>query len=774
MRYIFALSLVILMGVDASAQRLDLQSISTVRRHQIERNSVAGRNMLRSVGHSTEFTQSSQMAFITLADGFTTADLESAGVEVLSYRGNIAIVKVNIDDASRISTLDCVKAMSLQRNVDVKLDMARAEQQMDAIHFNTPDLGLSRTYSGRYVVAGIVDQGVDPHHINFRLNDGSPRISYLAWLRANAAGTAMAEDHYNYTNLDKFITDDAGAYHGTHTLGIMAGSYTGPVTVAKPWADPSIPEATEYLTESNRYYGIAPEADIAVSCGEMTDVFIAYGMEYLLGYAEYAQLPMVMNLSLGSNTGPHDPNSQMAQFMDIIGKECIVCIAAGNEGDLKIALNKRFTENDTTIKTMIYPYAYRQEESVPDSRTIRYGSVEIWSEDATPFEIKAVIYNKDRNYKAAYNMPIAGDNIGTYYVSSADYQGSEYDVVGHPTFVKAFEGQVGVGAKLDEQTGRFYGMIDYYVIDNPTENANGKYVLGFEIIGQDGKRVDCYCDGMTTYMDNYGVDGFDDGSTNGSISDMAVANNLIVVGSYNTRSEWPCLSGSKQWYSGEGFEVGKVSGFSSYGTLADGRNLPTVCAPGSAIVSSISWPYAQQVDEQILTIQCSAVADEETRMNYWKQEVGTSMATPFVAGSIALWLEANPNLTVDDVKQIIATTSTVDEDVLAGDPVRWGAGKFNALAGLKEAIRMAEAGVDNVVNDGYNDRLLINVTGNNIYTVFVGQAERLDVTVAAINGAEVYRQSTNSDEMTVDLNGLAPGVYIISANGCHSAKVLIK
>ncbi len=743
-----------------------------MRRHHIENNSNVGNKVRRSIDKQA-LTRSTQMAFITLADGYTSADLEAEGVEVVSCRENIAIVNVNIDDAVRISNLDCVKAMSLQRKMDVEMDMARAEQQLDAIHFNTPDLGLGQTYSGKGVITGIVDQGVDPHHINFRFNDGSTRVSYLAWLRINAAGTGIAENHYNYTNLDKFVTDDSYAYHGTHTLGIMSGSYTGAVTVAEQSENPGILGPAEYITKDNPYYGVAPEADIAVACGEMTDVFIAYGMEYLLGYADYMQLPMVMNLSLGSTTGPHDANSQMAQFMNILGKECIICIAAGNEGDLKIALNKRFTEDDKMVKTMIHPYAFQYDENEPNSFTGRSGSVEIYSEDATPFEIKAVIYNKKRNYRAVYNMPTAGDNIGTYYVSSADYQVSEEDVVGHPTFTKAFEGYVGVGCKIDESTGRFYGMVDYYIFNNLETNADDTYVLGFEIVGEEGKRIDCYCDGTTTEMEDYDVEGFDDGSSNGSISDLAVAPNLVVVGSYNTRSEWPCLSGGKQWYDGEGFRTGAISGFSSYGTLADGRNLPTVCAPGAAVISSISWPYAKQVSEDILTIQCTAVAKEESRSNYWKQEVGTSMATPFVAGSIALWLEANPNLTIDDVKQIIATTSTVDDEVSAGDPVRWGAGKFNALEGLKEAIRMAEAGIDDISVNDNNRRLLITQTGDNTYNVFLGQSEFIDLEIFALDGTKVYQQSSNSDEISIDLSSLTPGVYIISANGLHSAKVFV-
>ena len=170
------------------------------------------------------------------------------------------------------------------------------------------------------------------------------------------------------------------------------------------------------------------------------------------------------------------------------GTKGIICISAGNEGDLKIALKKTFAEGDTLVKTMIYPYGYQYDPSKPESFTARQGSIAIYSDDDTPFELQAVIYNKKRGYRVAKRMPVIGDNIGTYYCSSKDYRMDETDVVGDATFCKAFDGFVGVGRLVDTETGRYYGMVDYSVVNNKETNLDDDYVAGFEVIGKPDTR----------------------------------------------------------------------------------------------------------------------------------------------------------------------------------------------------------------------------------------------------------------------------------------------
>lgn len=790
------------LALAANAQTLDLNSLSQIRQRnvpafatdkkaQLILNAIPGEISapalsetdarkaplrLRQANADNIVKPATTLAFVRIAPGHDTSELEEAGIIIKSVYGDLAIAEVSYDKALEISSLPSVSAMSLQKRVTPAMDLARQENSVDLIHQGSQEIGISHPYTGKGVVCGIVDQGIDPHHINFRYVGGEARISYLSHLRYDKSGQ-MAETHYNYENIKDFTTDDAGAFHGTHTLGIMAGSYNGPVTVAKPWANPEVKEPAQYITENCKYYGVAPAADLAVSCGTLADGFIAYGMDYILGYAEYSKQPIVYNLSLGSTAGPRDPRSMMVQFLDTIGKRSIICISAGNEGDLKLCIKKKLAQNDTAIKTMIFPYNFNYNPEVEGSFTARYGSVSIYSNDSTPFKLKAVIYNKKRGYRQALPMPVVGNNIGTYYCSSADYKMDDSDIIGDPTFCKAFNGYVGVGGKIDEQTGRYYGMVDFYVLNNTETNLNDDYVLGFEVEGVPGQTIECYNDGATTWLDDYDVEGFTDGSTDGTISDMAVGHNVITVGSYNTRNKWLCLDGGYSRYDGDGFIVGGISGFSSYGTLSDGRELPLVCAPGSAIISSVSWPYAKNVLEQkgedYLNLMCSAKLDEEGRTNYWKQEVGTSMSTPFVAGSIALWLEANPHLTVDQVKEIIAKTAIRDEQVNSTrEQTRWGAGKFNTLAGLKEAIRMS--GIQGITTDHHNDRLIMTHLGGRLYTVFVGTSDKLTTNVYSTDGKLVYSSKTEGDEATIDLSSLSAGIYIVNVNGQHSQRIALK
>lgn len=100
--------------------------------------------------------------------------------------------------------------------------------------------------------------------------------------------------------------------------------------------------------------------------------------------------------------------------------------------------------------------------------------------------------------------------------------------------------------------------------------------------------------------------------------------------------------------------------FSSRGPTADGRIKPDIASPGYNITAA-----------------------EANTGNGYIAHSGTSMATPFTAGTVALILDANPNLTTDQVFQII--TSTARDFGPKGKDIDYGAGHLNGYAAIKAA-----------------------------------------------------------------------------------------
>ncbi|MGJ9457658.1 S8 family serine peptidase [Oceanobacillus sp. CF4.6] len=98
-----------------------------------------------------------------------------------------------------------------------------------------------------------------------------------------------------------------------------------------------------------------------------------------------------------------------------------------------------------------------------------------------------------------------------------------------------------------------------------------------------------------------------------------------------------------------------IADYSSRGPTIDSLIKPDIYAPGTNIISLLAPGSA--IESQIPEL----IIDE----NYI-QLSGTSMATPICAGIIALMLEANPNLSPNDIKSILKATSHPTLDDLWG------------------------------------------------------------------------------------------------------------
>ena len=67
-----------------------------------------------------------------------------------------------------------------------------------------------------------------------------------------------------------------------------------------------------------------------------------------------------------------------------------------------------------------------------------------------------------------------------------------------------------------------------------------------------------------------------------------------------------------------------------------------VCAPGASIISSVNTYAVENTDLGYTDMALQGKLEKGGKKYYWHQSLGTSMATPVVAGAIALWLEAKP------------------------------------------------------------------------------------------------------------------------------------
>ena len=84
--------------------------------------------------------------------------------------------------------------MELPRRLFQKMDVVRAEIGVDKIH---KGIELPQAYTGKGVVTGIVDGGIDPNHINFLKPDGSTRFGYISKIIA-APNEKKGYHYYNY------------------------------------------------------------------------------------------------------------------------------------------------------------------------------------------------------------------------------------------------------------------------------------------------------------------------------------------------------------------------------------------------------------------------------------------------------------------------------------------------------------------------------------------------------------------------------------------------
>jgi serine protease AprX len=163
---------------------------------------------------------------------------------------------------------------------------------------------------------------------------------------------------------------------------------------------------------------------------------------------------------------------------------------------------------------------------------------------------------------------------------------------------------------------------------------------------------------------------------------------------------------------GAGDRYGRLADFSSRGLKGDkgtftagGRtwmyeNRPTIVGPGVDVVSTrVIAPVSS------LSADMDAEVLDPAHIPFYTHMSGTSMATPHVAGIVALMLDANPALTADQVKNILQQTAT---NIPGLEPWEVGTGYVNAYAAVDHIFRVTSFGSTLNMTRKFNSNINVN------------------------------------------------------------------
>lgn len=657
-------------------------------------------------------------AFVRTADSQSLADY---GCRELLRRGSIAIADIPLQQLARLSADPRVLRIEASQGMHCTLDST-------AMHVNATaayqGVGLPQCFKGEGVVVGVMDIGFDLTHPSFRTADLSDLRIGALWdmLSTDTIGSRyyVGRDYEGTEQLLALQTtrDGHAMTHGTHVAGIAAGNGF-----------------------TSDYCGLAPESDLCLVANAVSDnsSFIAeedlykytfatdaLGFKYIFDYADRLGRPCVINLSQGSHQDFYGYDQLYYEMLDsLVGPGHIIVASAGNEAWRKTWFEKpkgqpsAGTLIDCGSKTMLFtlkgdaPFALRLRS---------YGGHT--GEFVLPTD--SVLSRPDSLYAAlAEGLGVALQVEVEAYPSSYDPLETCYDV------------------KLTgEKAIRQLGELSLELV------GEGAHVEFFRMSGDIKPHA-------TNPLLGYG-------EATHSILSPSSAPRVICVGATTYREQIINMEGkaTSYWMGRDGKRVE----FSSMGPTFDGRTKPDVVAPGNNVVSSYNSFYTEANAERYDKVYDVGSFDFDGRTYYWTSESGTSMSAPVVAGAIALWLQAKPDLTPEEVLHVLSQTCTHPDATLAYPNNEYGYGQIDVYRGL--LLLTGLSGIKDVSQQ--HTRATVTLSGNCL-TVSLPQTELRPVLLRlyAADGRQVFscRLPSGQTAHAVSLPTLSRGIYAVELTG---------
>lgn len=630
-------------------------------------------------------------------------EVSKIGGKVKLSTGNIVQVNVpagKIVDFSKNDFVDFIE-YSLSKGT-VLNDTMVIHNNVVPIH--NGEMPLHQPYTGKGVILGFIDTGIDIYHPDFQDTLGNTRI-LAVWDQYNADdgssgyGYGQVWDSSAINNNNCTHVDHNGVNHGTHVAGIAAGNGLG----------------------VNNYRGVAPESNLVVVASNqgvsnwLSTVVDA--VNFIYDVADSYNMPCVINVSMGDYFGSHDGEDAASLLIDSIvnykeGRAFVA--AAGNAGAYQFHLEHQIT-SDTTFTWFKYNA----------SSALGYGSVfyELWAD--------TVDFN-NVEFAVGANLP-----SGTYQERGTTPYHNIKNILGLQTDT------------IRNDSNQILGIVDFY-----SELQDNKYLMQIHMQEPDSNhllfslkttgagRMDVWTmsalgtsnmvisplpsSTVLPQIVNYVLPDFD----KTMVSSFQNVASLLTVANFVNRASYLDVDTILRF---TGKTPGEKAVSSSWGPTRRGTLKPDIGATGDYVIGPVS--------ASCIAANMVAPANRQKIAlgGMHRYNGGTSMASPVVAGVAALYFEKCNTSTMAEVKNAITSTASSDGFTGAVPNNGFGYGKVDAFAALNTSNFTLSLGADLDVCEG--DSVQVNA---GVYSSYLWSTNDTTLSIYVDSTTTVFTEVTNT------------------------------
>lgn len=534
-------------------------------------------------------------------------------------------------------------------------DSMRVKARVNEVHQGLAP--LPEGYDGEGVILGFIDSGMDWQHPDFLDENGNTRV--LKYWDQTLPVNGQTPQPYGYGQVWDSTQINAGLMtsvdqpqwfgHGSTVTGTAAGNGLA----------------------NGRHKGVAPKADMIIVSARFSGNFrasVADAVKYIFDEAEALGRPVVINASLGTYLGSHDGLDASALFIDELIQEQggrVLVAAAGNSNSFAPYHLRTEVGADTTFtwfrrnasSALGYPAVFFEVwADLDDFQNVRYA---VGADRANPYRYRGATPFHDISENLGMLIrdtlwSVSGNRIGIVEYFAAQ-RGEQVLLQVHmpepDSTTYRFRFMTTGSGRFDVWSSAQFGISNMQT--NLPTPEDFPPIVNYVLPDNDQHIVDSWA--CSPHV-------------------LTVANYYNEVTYVNSLGDTVTVPGTE----------GDIATTSSKGPARTGLTKPDIAATGDITFSAAPLDWIAQL-----------VSTNDPRLDEGGLHLrngGTSMASPVVAGTAALYLQRCPNAAHSEV--IAALTGTANADAFTGSVPNnlWGHGKVDAFAAVVNSTRAPLSG----------------------------------------------------------------------------------